>query len=52
MLFVWKPDGSLRLCVDYRGLNTIMPKNQYPLPYINKLIDHLVNAKFFTKLDL
>jgi hypothetical protein len=30
----------------------ITPKNQYPLPCINKLIDYLVNIKFFTKLDL
>jgi hypothetical protein len=52
VLFVWKPDGSLRLCVNYRGLNAITPKNQYLLPYINKLIDYLVNTKFFTKLDL
>jgi hypothetical protein len=52
VLFVQKPDGSLRLCVDYRGLNVITPKNQYPLPCIDKLMDHLVNAKYFTKLDL
>jgi hypothetical protein len=52
VLFVQKPDGSLRLCVDYRGLNAIMPKNQYPLPRIDELMDRLVNAKFFTKLDL
>ena len=32
ILFVKKPDGSLRLCVDYRGLNAITIKNQYPLP--------------------
>jgi hypothetical protein len=52
VLFVWKPDRSLCLCIDYRGLNAITPKNWYPLPCINKLMDHLVNTKFFTKLDL
>jgi hypothetical protein len=52
VLFVWKPDGSLRLCVDYRGLNAITPKNRYPLPCIDELMDRLVNAQYFTKLDL
>ena len=30
ILFVKKKDGSLRLCVDYRGLNRITKKNRYP----------------------
>ena len=41
ILFVKKPDGSLRLCMDYRGLNNLTIKNQYPLPLINKLLDRL-----------
>jgi hypothetical protein len=52
VLFVRKPDGSLRLCVDYRGLNAITVKNRYPLPRIDELMDRLVGARFFTKLDL
>lgn len=52
VLFVRKPDGSLRLCVDYRGLNAITVKNRYPLPRIDELMDRLVNAQYFTKLDL
>jgi hypothetical protein len=47
-----KPDGSLRLCVDYRGLNKVTKKNRYPLPLIPEILDRLVGAKIFTKLDL
>jgi hypothetical protein len=32
VLFVKKPDGSLRLCIDYRGLNAVTIKNKNPLP--------------------
>jgi hypothetical protein len=52
VLFVKKKDGSLRMCVDYRGLNKITQKNHHPLPRINKLIDCLRTAKCFSKLDL
>ncbi|XP_073136989.1 uncharacterized protein [Henckelia pumila] len=34
VLFVKKKDGSLRLCIDYRGLNGVTVKNKYPLPRI------------------
>ncbi len=52
ILFVKKKDGSLRLCVDYCGLNKITKKNQYPLPLISSLLIRLCTGKIFTKLDL
>ena len=52
ILFVKKSDGSLRLCVDYRGLNRLTIKNRYPLPLIGDMIDKLRSAKYYTKLDL
>ena len=52
ILFVKKPDGNLRLCVDYRGLNKITIKNRYPLPLIGELLDRVGKAKYFTKFDL
>lgn len=35
ILFMQKKDGTLRMCVDYRGLNKITVKNKYPLPRID-----------------
>ena len=52
ILFDKKPDGSLRLCVDYQGLNNITIKNRYPLPLVGKSLDCLSRAKRFTQLDL
>lgn len=52
ILFVPKKDGSLRLCVDYRGLNAITVKNRYPLPLIGETLDRLAGAKIYTQLDL
>ena len=52
ILFVPKPNGKLRLCVDYRQLNNITVKNRYPLPGIGSLQQRLSKAKIFTKMDL
>jgi hypothetical protein len=51
-LFVKKKDGSLRMCVDYRGLNKVTKKNRYPLPLISELLEQLGSAKIFTKIEL
>ncbi|KAG1952394.1 retrotransposable element [Pimephales promelas] len=50
--FVKKKDGSLRPCIDYRGLNNITVKNRYPLPLMSSAFEILQGAKIFTKLDL
>ncbi|CAM4463975.1 unnamed protein product [Leuciscus chuanchicus] len=50
--FVKKKDGSLRPCIDYRGLNDITVKNRYPLPLMSSAFEILQGAKIFTKLDL
>jgi hypothetical protein len=52
ILFVKKKDSSLRMCVDYRGLNKVTIKNRYPLPLIPGLLDQLGRAKIHTKIDL
>ena len=52
IMFVKKPDNTLRLCVDYRALNDITIKNRYPLPLIGGLFDEVKGAKIFSKLDL
>jgi len=52
ILFVPKPDGTLRLGVDCRGLNKITIKNKYPLPLMNELRSRLGKATVFTKLEL
>jgi hypothetical protein len=52
MLFVEKKDGTKRMCIDYRTLNSMMIKNKYLLPRIEDLLDRLKKAKFFSKIDL
>ena len=52
VLFVKKPGGGLRFCVDYRGLNDITIKNRYPLPLISETLSRLSKAVIYSKLDI
>ena len=52
VLFVHKPGGGLRFCVDYRGLNRITKKDRYPLPLIYETLRNISKAQWFTKLDV
>ncbi|WVZ71519.1 hypothetical protein U9M48_020095 [Paspalum notatum var. saurae] len=52
VLLTEKKDGTLRMCVDYRGLNAVTVKNKYPLSRIEDLFDQLKGACVFSKIDL
>ena len=47
-----KKYGSLRLCIDYRQLNRVTIRNQYPLPRIDELFDQLQGSRVYSKIDL
>jgi hypothetical protein len=52
ILFVCKKNGSLRLCINFQGLNCLTKKDCYPLPLISNLLNSLHKARLYTKIDL
>jgi hypothetical protein len=52
VLIVRKPNGGLRVCMDYRALNAITVKDRYPIPLIKETLDRLCKAQIFTRLDI
>ncbi|GFX99168.1 transposon Tf2-9 polyprotein [Trichonephila clavipes] len=47
-----KKDGNLRICIDYRKINSKTDKDRYPLPLIEEVLDQLQSGNFFSTIDL
>ena len=51
IVLVPKKDGKVRMCVDYRDLNKASPKDDFPLPHIDVLVDNTTQASVFSFMD-
>lgn len=47
-----KKDGTNRICVDFRKLNTMVLKDSFPVPLIDEVLEKLQAAQYFTVMDL
>nr|GEV97022.1 putative reverse transcriptase domain-containing protein [Tanacetum cinerariifolium] len=52
VMFVKKKDNSFRMCIDYRELNKLTVKNEYPLLRIDDLFNQLQGSSVYLKIDL
>jgi hypothetical protein len=51
LVLVPKPDGTTRVCVDYRQLNKVTLTDAYPTPRTDHVIEKLGGFKYFTSMD-
>ena len=49
---VKKKDGGVRICIDFRAVNSITQPDPYQMPLIEEIFDMLASAKFISKIDL
>lgn len=42
----------MRMCIDYRALNRVTVKNNYPLTRVDDLLDRLAGTTYFRRIDL
>ena len=52
VVLVWKKDGGLQFCIDFRRLNSRTKKDAYPLPCMQETMESMVGAQFFSTMDL
>ena len=46
-----KKDGKVRMCVDFRDLNKEFPKDDFPFPHIDVLVDNTVGSALMSFMD-
>jgi hypothetical protein len=51
IVLVPKPDGSWRMCIDFRKLNNVTKFDNYPIPRMDDILDKLGRARYITTLD-
>ncbi|RAH42212.1 uncharacterized protein BO95DRAFT_371411, partial [Aspergillus brunneoviolaceus CBS 621.78] len=52
ILFILKKNKNFRLYIDYRKLNKILVKNYYSLLLILEILNRIIEAKYFSKLNI
>lgn len=52
ILFARKKNGKLRMCIDYRMLNSNTVRDTYPVPRTDELLQRVGGCSIFSKIDL
>ena len=52
VVIVFKPDGTTRLCVDYRKLNHVTKMDAFPILSMERMIEKIASAKYISTIDL
>ena len=52
VVLVKKVNGKWRICVDFTDLNKACPKDSFPLPRIDQLVDSTTGHKLLTFMDV
>ena len=48
---VMKKNGKLRVCIDFRNLNLATPKDEYPMPVADLLVDSVAKSRILSFMD-
>ena len=51
IVVVPKKEDKIRVCVDFRDLNRVSPKDNFPLPHIDMLVDNAARSSIYSFME-
>ena len=51
LVLVDKKQGAIRICTDFRDLNRVCPKDNFPTPFIDQILDECARSEVFSFMD-
>lgn len=52
MVVVPKPDGLLRICIDFQGFNAVASFEAFPMPHVEELLEHIGQESYISTIGL
>jgi hypothetical protein len=46
-----KKQGTIHVCVDYRDINKACPKDNFPTPFVDQIVDDYTRSEIFSLMD-
>jgi hypothetical protein len=51
LVLVNKKQGTIRVCIDYRDISKACPKDNFPTPFIDQIVDNYAGSEIFSLMD-
>jgi hypothetical protein len=51
LVLVNKNQGTIHVCIDFRDLNKAFPKDNFPTPFIDQILDECAGSEVFSFID-
>jgi hypothetical protein len=51
LVLIDKKQGTIRVCVDYRDINKACPKENFPTPFVDQIVDDCTGSEIFSLMD-
>jgi len=48
---IWKKNGDIRLCIDFHDLNWVSVKDNFPLPFMDSILQQVTGSEMMSLLD-
>jgi hypothetical protein len=51
LVLIDKKQGTICVCIDYRDINKACPKDNFPTPFVDQIVDDCIRSEIFSLMD-